>query len=166
MITFTNSQSRLFVGAGMIIAAGVAVVFLGSAVSFESRNSRDSHGDSHRIRVGSAELFVQYAATEATRERGLSGREPLGAREGLLFFFPVPAVYGFWMKDMRFDIDIIWIKDSRIIGVSERVPAPRTPNVPLPTYYPPSTVDMVLEVGAGVAGELGIHEGDALSILE
>lgn len=167
MIALTPSQSRLFVIAGMSIAAIAAVIVLGSAVFFQSRSAETAYGDNHhRVRVGNAEFWVGYVADEASRARGLSGRDSLGSHEGMLFFFPSAATYGFWMKDMRFDIDIVWIRGLRVIGVSERALAPRSPEDFLETYYPPDAVDMVLEIGAGTARELGIDAGDAVSLFE
>lgn len=163
---FTSMQSRFIIAAGMMISAGAVIIFLASPVSFDSKNSVSAQRAHHRIRIGGAELSVEYASDEASRARGLSGRESLGPREGMLFIFPFAASYGFWMKDMRFDIDIAWIRNSRVIGVSERVPAPRAAEDSLPTYYPPDSVDMVLEVQAGAARELGIKMGDAVSLLE
>src|SRR3989338_662243 len=61
-------------------------------------------------------LIVELAVTPAQRERGLSGRDRLEPRSGMLFVFEDDGVRGFWMKGMTFPIDIIWIDDERVVG--------------------------------------------------
>ena len=57
-------------------------------------------------------LQVDLALTDEEKARGLSGRESLDEDEGMLFVFDVPGNYGFWMKDMNFAIDIIWLNEK------------------------------------------------------
>ena len=60
-------------------------------------------------------LSVEVADTQASRELGLSGREKMGDDEGILFVFDTPGRYGFWMKDMQFPLDIIWINQNGVV---------------------------------------------------
>ncbi len=107
-----------------------------------------------RVQVGAQSYRVEVAATDATRERGLSGRPSLPADAGMWFALPAPGMHGFWMKDMGFPIDLVWIgPDQRVLG-SLRL-APCGPNT-CPIYYPPAPAAYVLEVNAGgFAGKLG-----------
>src|SRR3989338_7198368 len=59
---------------------------------------------------------IEIADTIQSHGRGLSGRAGLGADEGMYFVFPFRARYGFWMKGMKFPIDIVWIKNNSILG--------------------------------------------------
>ncbi|MDP1719086.1 MAG: DUF192 domain-containing protein [bacterium] len=102
-------------------------------------------------------LYVEVADTSAARSQGLSDREQLAENQGMLFVFPVPAIYPFWMKDMKFPIDIIWIRGNKVIGVADNAAVPG--GATLPIYSPPGLMDKVLEVGVGVAAKLGIKEG-------
>jgi uncharacterized membrane protein (UPF0127 family) len=72
------------------------------------------------------------------------------------------AMPRFWMKDMRFDLDIVWIKDNKIIGIAKNIPKPAagTADEKLPTYSPPSPIDQVLEVNAGWTDKYKIKTGD------
>jgi uncharacterized membrane protein (UPF0127 family) len=80
---------------------------------------------------------------------------------GMLFLFDTPGSYGFWMKDMQFPIDILWIRGWRLVGFTEEVPTePGKPPSELSIYYPPEEVDRVLEVNAGVSKRFGFKEGD------
>jgi len=80
----------------------------------------------------------------------------------MLFVYDRPDLYGFWMKGMRFDIDIVWIHDGHIVGIAHRVPHDVSP--PLPTYHPPEPVDSVLEVAAGSAEARGWRRGDRVRV--
>jgi len=101
----------------------------------------------HTLVIDGRPFTVQVVKTPATIQQGLSGRDSI-ATNGMLFVMPTIDLHGFWMKDMKFDLDLVWIKDCQVIGVTLGVPAPvpGTPIESLPTYQPPGPVDMVLEV--------------------
>lgn len=64
------------------------------------------------ITVNQTKLTVEIANTEIERKQGLSGRKSLVKSHGLLFIFDEPGLYPFWMKDMRFPIDILWLDEN------------------------------------------------------
>lgn len=116
------------------------------------------------IFVGNKKLNVQIVKTEKEMEQGLSGRNKLSDSEGMLFDFGKLNRPAFWMKDMNFDLDLIWIANKKVVGITNDVPAParnwKLEIGNLPTYSPPTNVDMVLEVNAGWSKENGIKIGD------
>jgi uncharacterized protein len=114
------------------------------------------------LQVGMQQLLVQIADTDFARGQGLSGRERLADNLGMLFDFRNTSQThpGFWMKEMKFNLDIIWINKGKIIGITPEVPAPKAAADSLPNYYPPSPVDMVLEVNAGWSAAHNIKVGD------
>lgn len=118
------------------------------------------------VQVGAQQLLVQIAGTDELRQQGLSGREPLTDSQGMLFDFrnTTETDPGFWMKDMKFNLDFIWINQGKVIGITADVPAPKTADDFLPTYYPPSAVDMVLEVARGWSAAHGIKIGDEVTM--
>lgn len=105
---------------------------------------------------------VDVVATPATRAQGLSGREGLAEDEGMLFLFDLPGKYQFWMKDMLFPIDIIWIREGRIVDLSVDVPPPG-PDGSLPLVSPFEPADTVLEVQAGFSAAHGLRVGQPVS---
>lgn len=111
-------------------------------------------------------LIVDIANTEEKRTRGLSYRKSLDEDRGMLFQFDQEAPHTFWMKDMHFPIDIIWIVRGKVVGIEENVPSPdpATPLNELPTYSPPEPVDTVLETNAGWAKEQSVAIGDSFSL--
>lgn len=70
----------------------------------------------------------------------------------------------FWMKDMKFDLDLIWIREGKIIGITPNVPHPNSPSDKLPTYSPPSEINMVLEVNAGWSEKYRVEVGDEVRL--
>lgn len=108
------------------------------------------------LQIGNAQVAVEVRDTEAGRSQGLSGREKLAEDEGMLFVFDQPGIYGFWMKEMKFPLDFIWIKDNLVMEVTENVGVDRT------DIRPKEAVDKVLEVNSGWAGKQGIKIGDAV----
>ena len=121
--------------------------------------------DEGTISINQSVFRVAVADTEARREQGLSGREPLLPDQGMYFIFPFAMKYSFWMKDMKFPIDIIWIYKNKIVSVQKEAPAPvaGTSTFSLPLYYPSSKADAVLEISAGLYDRLGFKEGDKVS---
>lgn len=107
-------------------------------------------------------LKLEVATSSEARERGLSGRAELPADTGLLFIFPESALYGFWMKEMNFAIDIIWLKESgEILEITHEAKPESYPNA----FYPPEPIKYVLEVNAGYATQNNLKIGDTLSPL-
>lgn len=103
------------------------------------------------VQVGKQRFRVEVAADEVARERGLSGRASLPADAGMWFVMPTPGLHGFWMKDMRFPIDLVWIgPDLRVLGMKRLTPCERGdwPHL-CPSHAPPAPATYVMEVGAG-----------------
>ncbi len=109
-------------------------------------------------------ICVELANTDAKRQQGLSGRDPLSVNTGMLFLFPKAARHSFWMKDMKFPLDFLWIRESRIVDITHNVPPPKpeTPLNELERYMPSEEVDAMLEVHAGTVAALGIAIGDSV----
>jgi len=105
-------------------------------------------------------LTVELARTAEEQMRGLSGRPGLKPGFGMLFVYPQPRPVSIWMKDMRFPLDIIWIKGGRIVAIEKRAP-PLTPDGPERVYT--AMADLVLEVQAGFTDRMKIRAGDAVT---
>ena len=116
------------------------------------------------ITIGTQTLHTAVADTFASRAQGLSDRPSMPLDDGMLFIFPIAAQYSFWMKDMHFPLDMIWIKDGTIVDISHDVPVPPpgAALTSLPTFKPQAPVDQVLEVNAGLAAKYGWKRGDGV----
>ena len=118
------------------------------------------------VEIRSERVAVDVAASLEQQIQGLSGRSSLEWGTGMLFLYEIKDFQRFWMKRMHFPIDIVWIRDDRLVQVSHRVPAapPDTPDDQLPTYAASELVDCVLEVSAGLAQASGWRRGDAVEL--
>jgi hypothetical protein len=141
------------------------IVLVGAAVaSFWFVYSPHPVGAIVAIGDGLASVKAEVAASPLARMRGLSGHAPLGPDEGMLFLFSSSQKYSFWMKDMKFPIDIIWIDGTRIVDITEDVPAPSGQGA-LPTFRPKQAANAVLEVNAGYARQHGLAAGLTVSVV-
>jgi len=114
--------------------------------------------------INGHEISLEISDAAETRERGLSGRDSLAVDNGMLFVFPEAGNYGFWMKGMRFPIDIVWIAYDTVVGWEADVdPQIGVPDASLAVYYPPSPADRVLELPGGRAAALDIALGTKIS---
>lgn len=115
-----------------------------------------------RISLDSQELSVETVSSPHEKAQGLSGRNEIGS-DGLLFVTDPPQIVVFWMKDMRFSIDILWIKDGKVTGFIENAPVPTSgvEDSKLPTYSSKTPVDYVLELPAGYVKQYRIQAGSA-----
>lgn len=108
--------------------------------------------------IGGQRVSVTIADTDATRQKGLGGRSGLGAHEGMLFIFPQDGVYAFWMKDMSFSIDMVWLSaQGKVVFIENNV----SPDTYPQAFRPNSTARYVLELPAGFASQYNIKIGDS-----
>lgn len=163
----------------LLIVLGIGAVALAAGIigSVLLGGSRNPPLPGAKLLLGGEVFEVELARTILEKARGLSGREGLGENEGMLFVFGAPAAQSFWMKGMKFPIDIIWIQGDRIVGFAENVqpePGLRLDGVATATqagksdfalkiYSSPEPVDRVLEVRAGTVARLDVKIGDQIS---
>lgn len=133
-----------------LLPALVAAGLFGSALAEPPcPPERASH-----VRVGAQSFRVEVAATEAQRQTGLSGRPGMAEDAGMLFVMPEPAVHSFWMYDMGFAIDLVWIDADRTVLGAQTL-APCGPHA-CALHFAPAPVLYALEVNAGrFAGQAG-----------
>jgi hypothetical protein len=114
---------------------------------------------SHGMSAGNilAVFTVEVVADKASREKGLSGRDSLPPDSAMLFMLEPGRPVAFWMKDMKFPIDIIVFERSRrVIGIMKNLP----PCIQCPIYSVSPHAAYALEINAGLADKYGITVGD------
>lgn len=131
------------------------IIILGSLFLFIQRQ-KNIDNSFKTLKINGQEIMVEIARTPDALRKGLSGRESLTGGMGMLFVYDDSGVYGFWMKDMNFALDIVWIdEDFRVIGIEREVQPETFPE----TFYPPKPVKYVLELNAGESKNMGIETG-------
>ncbi len=110
------------------------------------------------VEIAGQELLLEIVKTPESMAKGLSGLPFLEYNKGMLFLFDGYQKPSFWMKDMRFPIDIIWINGDIVAGIDKNLPPALTGEPPV--YNPPVFIDKVLEVNAGFSDKNGLKIGD------
>lgn len=127
----------------------------------------NSENNKKILTIKGKEINLEIADTYEKRRVGLSNRQGIDKNSGMLFVFnnkDIKAV--FWMKDMQFPIDIIWINDNKIVQIDKNVPQPEkdAPESNLKRYSPKEPIDYVLEVNAGFCENNNIAVGDEVNL--
>lgn len=115
------------------------------------------------VTVGQRDIRVEIAETFDAKTLGLSYRDSLPEDGGMLFIYSKPSAQMFWMHGMRFPLDIVFIRDRRVIQVASDVPSPSSPDDAPAIVQSKEPADQVLEINAGKAKEWGIVEGSNVS---
>lgn len=119
--------------------------------------------DQTRFQLGSAVFQVEVAQTQEERSRGLSGRAGMKDNQGMLFVFDQAAFQNFWMKDMKFPIDIIWMDGGfQVVDITRNLSPQTYPK----TFTSLSPAKYVLEINAGLSEKNNILLGDFGEILQ
>lgn len=108
---------------------------------YSSQNTLLKHST---LTINNKTISVEIADTENARSLGLSGRKSLGSDQGMLFIWDKEVYPIFWMKDMNFSLDLIWINAVKIVAINENVPnEPTKKDNELTLYRAPTAINMV-----------------------
>jgi len=136
-------------------------IFLGNKNYKKTSNISESITETAFLVTETGKIALEIADTESKRIRGLSGRERLADGVGMLFIFPISGIYSFWMKDMNFPIDIIWLDETfKIVHIEANV----EPNTFPKSFAPTLPSRYVVELNAGVASFKNLVVGQSLVI--
>jgi len=117
-----------------------------------------------KVTINKQTFTVFVAKTEKEKEIGLSGRNSIGDKQGMIFTFDKPDYYGFWMRNMKFSIDIVYLNNKQIVSIFPNVPYPKDGTQELKIYTPTSPADTVVEFKAGTAEKNNFQVGDTATI--
>ena len=145
----------------ILVAFFVGIKILTNNISNTSSNIK-------YVKIAGQSIKVDLALTQEEQEQGLSGRSSLRDNEGMLFIFDHPGIYPFWMKEMNFPIDIIWIVpdemgtegDLRVVYIQKNA----TPDSYPKTFSPNVNAKYVLEVVSGFSDKNNLKVGEPVSL--
>ncbi len=126
----------------------------------------DKKPASTEIKMASSTIYAQIADSDTERSLGLSYTKELGKNAGMLFIFDQIGSKNFWMRDMNYDLDIIWLDENKqVTGFFENAKResynklnPSSSKV----FHSPEQTKYVLELNAGSIKELKIKVSDIL----
>lgn len=113
------------------------------------------------IALNGITLTVELADTPQKHEKGLMFRERLADDRGMLFVFELEGPYSFWMKNVRFPLDIIWFDENRKAVFIARNLQPCETSI-WPSYTPDRNAKYVLEVNGGLVDRYRISLNSTL----
>jgi uncharacterized membrane protein (UPF0127 family) len=144
--------------AGWLVVCGAILVFVGVAVVNIDRHHRSDTANTMKLHAGSSHYTLDVASTEVEQEKGLGDRLVMDTDKGMIFPFFGDNQRCFWMKDMHFPLDIIWVdSDKKVTHIQ--------PNL-YPGSYPQqycATAQYVIELNAGEAAKNHMSVGQTLN---
>lgn len=126
-----------------------------------------------RVFLSGVAFELELAADPVTRERGLSGRDAIEPRGGMLFVFPDDSPRTFWMRDCKIDIDVAFLdRRGRVVATHRmRAESPRQPQEDeaqylgrLRHYASREPARFAIELRAGTLAQLGLRAGSRVDV--
>jgi uncharacterized protein len=113
-------------------------------------------------KIGNQSFDLEVAKTHQQEALGLMYRTFLPSNRGMLFLFSPPQPVQFWMKHCRLSLDMIFLRQGKVIAISANTP-PCTAD-PCPVYGPNEPIDQVIEIRGSQAASLGLKVGANIEI--
>lgn len=144
---------------------GVLVILvLAWIVSYRLDIWRRNNSFDVQVLINGTNINVETVKKAQEIQIGLTKYKNIKENQGMLFVFDPPSKPAFWMKDVSFPIDIIWIKEGKVVGLEENLAPCKTNSCP--TYSCELEIDYVLEVNAGIVEKKNIKIGNSFSYYE
>ena len=102
------------------------------------------------VEIGGQRITAEVARTTFSRSRGLMFRENLAEGCGMIFVFSQEAKHPFWMKNVSFPLDLVFINHNLVVvDLLRALPCEGDLCI---HYRPSEPAAYVLEVNAGTFG--------------
>ena len=111
------------------------------------------------VTIDSQSFNVTVATSETERDKGLSETKSIAPNQGMIFLFDKAGYYSFWMKNMKFPIDIIFINNDQIVTIHGNAQIIKDQENPI-IYSSTGASDKVLEIQAGLSKKYNFKIGD------
>lgn len=143
-----------------LVLIGLLVIFLVIVFFVSSEKGRRNFwgNEIREVRIGENIFQAEIVNTPAERSQGLSGREELCENCAILFIFNEKGLHSFWMKEMNFDLDMIWIDENEVVHIAKNASHKKE----LEIIKPEREANKVLEINAGLSDKFGIKVGDKM----
>lgn len=125
-------------------------------------NSGQSLPISAQAQVSGQIIDLEVAQTPQQQAMGLMYRAALADKQGMLFPFDPPQPVSFWMRNVPVSLDMIFLRDGKVVEIAANVPPCKT--AACPVYGPKTPINQVIELRSGRAAELGLQVGDSIPI--
>lgn len=124
----------------VLVIIGLLILTFAVATVFSSKFQKSTH-----IILGESVISARVAKSNEERSKGLSGVADLKEGEGMLLVYDNDDKHSIWMKDMKINIDIIWLdKDKKVVHIVKNAAPESYPRL----FKPSKPARYVLEVPA------------------
>lgn len=144
-----------------LVALTIISLAVYSQTQFQALNQESSSSlrTEKLLKINDQTFRVEVVKEPVDIARGLSDRSYLPKNQGMLFEFNPAQEATFWMREMLFEIDIVWIKDNKIIGIDRNLPIPTTTDLDkLPLFPSPGKIDYALELNVNETSNLSVGD--------
>lgn len=123
---------------------------------------KDKFKKQSTLSINNISFKAEVVTTDQAKATGLSKYKKIDNDFVMVFPFETPDYYSFWMKDMKFSIDIIYVLKNRIVQIFPNVPYPKNENDALQVIEPKEKSDTVLEINGGLSQKYKFKKGDLI----
>ncbi len=114
----------------------------------------------------SVSITCEIASTPKELSEGLMNRQELPEDKGMLFIYETLQNLSFWMKNILFPLDIVFLDEEGIvINVESADIEPGVPDNELKRYNSFRPAQFVVEINQGLSTLYGIKEGTPTNIV-
>jgi len=139
-----------------LFCSGLLLVIITAGLFFWQKSSPKVVVGFHQNDDSLVEVQAEIAKSEKELAKGLSQRKTLRENEAMLFVFQTEQFLAFWMKDVLFPLDIIFLnKDKQIVKIVEMA-EPCLENCP--SFFSDQPSQYVVEVQGGFCQQHNITE--------
>ena len=161
-------HKKMIIAASVIAAVAIAIAALMPSIARVGQTQTTIYNyEVRKITVDDVTLDVEIANNNEKRDKGLMFREMLPENHGMLFIFDEEHNYQFWMMNMKFNLDIIWLDaNGKVVHIVEDAkPCIDDAHTSLCTFNPDKPARYVLEVNSGFVKKHMINENSVMHIL-
>lgn len=152
------SINKVIIIFGIILAIFAVVV----VYQFNGQGQMKTNGS---VTINKHTFTVERITDPKAQEIGLTKYNSIKPTQGMLFIFDSVGSHPFWMRGMKFPIDMIFINGDTVVATYENLPAVKISDPNIPTYGGDGLSDKVLEINAGLTTKYTIKKGDKVTIV-
>jgi uncharacterized protein len=149
----------------VIIIFGIFLAIFAAFVVYQF-NGQGQMKPNASVTVNKQTFAVEKITDAKAQEIGLTKYNSIKPEQGMLFIFDKSGSHPFWMRGMKFPIDMIFINDKTVVATYENLPAAKITDPNIPTYGGDGLSDKVLEINAGLVTKYNIKKGDTITITD
>jgi len=145
----------------LIIYGVLVLVVVGIAIlRFRGIDLLPNFGSNAKAEIKGQEFNLEIADSDEEMVKGLSDRKNLDENKGMLFIFEEKGKYSFWMRNVNFPLDIIYISDDTIVDIVRNAEPKKEGDTEIPVFEPKEEANYVLEINGGLSDKHKIETGD------